>query len=393
MAPLPPERTVAVMTTDLHPQPLNVLIAGGGVAALEAMMALRALAGERVDITLLAPGRDFHYRPMAVAEPFTIAHARRLGLASIAGDFGARLVTGALAGVDAGEGVAITAGGNRIAYDALVIACGTRMRPAFEQVLTIDDRNLGGTLRGLVQDVEEGYTTDIAFVAPAQAFWPLPLYELALLTAHRAFDMNVDVDISVVSPENAPLDLFGAAISAELTRLLREAGVTFRGSSFAQFAHGDLRLAPSGVTLRPQRVVSLPLLEGPQIAGIPADPHGFIPVTELGAVSGLDGVYAAGDVTAGPIKHGGLASRQADVVAAAIAARAGAGVQPRPLRTVLRGVLLTGREPRFLEAELVADGGFSSTVSDVCPWDPPSKIVAAHLGPYLARHDRQPVRV
>ena len=359
MAPLPPERTVAVMTTDLHPQPLNVLIAGGGVAALEAMMALRALAGERVDITLLAPGRDFHYRPMAVAEPFTIAHARRLGLASIAGDFGARLVTGALAGVDAGEGVAITAGGNRIAYDALVIACGTRMRPAFEQVLTIDDRNLGGTLRGLVQDVEEGYTTDIAFVAPAQAFWPLPLYELALLTAHRAFDMNVDVDISVVSPENAPLDLFGAAISGELTRLLREAGVTFRGS----------------------------------IAGIPADPHGFIPVTELGAVSGLDGVYAAGDVTAGPIKHGGLASRQADVVAAAIAARAGAGVQPRPLRTVLRGVLLTGREPRFLEAELVADGGFSSTVSDVCPWDPPSKIVAAHLGPYLARHDRQPVRV
>ena len=331
--------------------------------------------------------------PMAVAEPFTIAHARRMGLAAIAADFDARLVTGALVAVEPEQRRVVTAGGERIAYDALVIACGTRMRPAFERVLTIDDRNLGGTLRGLVQDVEEGYTSDIAFVAPAPAFWALPLYELALLTAHRAYDMNVEVDISVVSPESAPLALFGADISGELARLLHAAGISFRGSSFAQYAHGELKLASSGVSLRPQRVVSLPLLDGPQIAGIAADAHGFIPVTALGEVSGLDGVYAAGDVTAGPIKHGGLASRQADVVAAAIAARAGADVQPRPLRTVLRGVLLTGREPRYLEAELVGDGVYSSTVSDICPWDPPSKIVAEHLGPYLARQDHLPARV
>ena len=69
------------MTTDTHQHPLHVLIAGGGVAALETMMALHALAGDRVRITLLAPERDFHYRPMAVAEPFTIAHARRVELA------------------------------------------------------------------------------------------------------------------------------------------------------------------------------------------------------------------------------------------------------------------------------------------------------------------------
>jgi NADH dehydrogenase FAD-containing subunit len=72
------------MTTDTHQHPLSVLIAGGGVAALEAMMALRAIAGDRVRITLLAPERDFHYRPMAVAEPFTIAHARRVELATSA---------------------------------------------------------------------------------------------------------------------------------------------------------------------------------------------------------------------------------------------------------------------------------------------------------------------
>lgn len=97
--------------------------------------------------------------------------------------------------MQASEQCVVTRGGERIGYDALVIACGTRLRPAFDGAITIDDRNLGGTLRVLVQDVEDGYTSSIAFVAPAQAFWPLPLYELALMTAFRAFDMGVPVDI------------------------------------------------------------------------------------------------------------------------------------------------------------------------------------------------------
>jgi sulfide:quinone oxidoreductase len=379
------------MSIDTTSHPLDVLIAGGGVAALEAMMALRALAGDRVRITLLAPEREFRYRPMAVAEPFTIARARHVALTEIAADFDAELVIGALAGVEAPEHRVVTRGGERIGYDALVIACGTQIRPAFEQVVTIDDRNLGGTLRGLVQDVEGGYTTEIAFVAPAQAFWPLPLYELALLTAHRAYDMNTTVDISVVSPESAPLALFGAGISSELSRLLRDAGITFHGSSFAQLEHGELKLQPSGRRLRPDRVVALPLLEGPQITGVPSDPHGFIPVTEHGDVLGVDGVYAAGDVTSYPIKHGGLAAQQADVVAAAIAARAGAAIDLQPLRPVIRGMLLTGAKPRFFEAELVDHGGFHSNVSGICPWDPPTKLVARHLGQYLARGERHAV--
>jgi len=376
------------MTTKTNPHPLDVLIAGGGVAALEAMMALRALAGDRVRITLLAPEREFHYRPMAVAEPFTIARAWHAPLARIAADFGAQLVTGALDRVEPTEHRVVTRGGDRIGYDALVIACGTRLRPAFEGALTIDDRHLGGTLRGLIQDVEEGYTSEIAFVVPAQGFWPLPLYELALLTTHRAYDMNVAVDISIVSPESAPLTRFGSGISSELSRLLDDAGIAFHGSASAQLEHGELTLQPSGLRRRPGRVVSLPLLDGPQIKGVPSDPHGFIPVMQYGEVRGLDGVYAAGDATSYPIKHGGIAAQQADVVATAIAARAGVAIDPQPLRPIIRGVLLTGDDTRFLEAELVADGSFSSSVSDICPWDPPTKLVAHHLAPYLSCGDR-----
>jgi len=367
------------------------MIAGGGVAALETMMALRALAGDRVAITLLAPEREFRYRPMAVAEPFTIARTRHIDLATIAADFGAEVLLGSLAAVAPESRRISTHAQERLAYDALVIACGTRLRPAFDGAITVDDRNLGETLHGLVQDVEGGYTTKIAFVAPAQAFWPLPLYELALLTAHRAADMSVDADITIVTPEVAPLHQFGTRVSDELTRLLDRAGIAFRGSSFAELAHGELRLRPGGERLRPERVVALPLLEGARLAGIPTDPHGFIPVGTFGEVRGLTDVYAAGDMTTYPIKHGGVAAQQADVVAAAIAARTGAPVRPQPLQPVIRGMLLTGNGTLFFEAQR-GENGFESTVSDTCSWDPPTKIAARHLGSYLADGERDAVR-
>jgi sulfide:quinone oxidoreductase len=369
-------------------RPLHVLIAGGGVAALEAMMALRALAGDRVAMSLLAPDRDFRHRPMAVAEPFTIARTRHVALADVAADFGAHVITGALASVEPAQRRVHTRGGEQLDYDALVIACGTRLRPAFDGAHTIDDRGLGETLRGLVRDVEQGFTREIAFVAPAQALWPLPLYELALMTAQRAYDMNATVDISIISPERAPLALFGDAVSDELRRLLHDAGITFHGSSFASFEHGELTLRPGGPVSHPQRVVALPLLEGRQIAGVPSDPHGFIAVTQHGEVLGLENVYAAGDGTSYPIKHGGLAAQQADVVAAAIAERAGAGVAAQPLRPVLRAMLLTGGAPRFLEAEIAGGVVVRSQVSDACPWKPATKIAARHLGPYLERGER-----
>lgn len=392
MAQRPAVPSVDCMTPQPDSQPLNILIAGGGVAALETMMALRTLAGDRVAITLLAPDQHFHYRPMAVAEPFTIAHARRIELAQLADDFDAEVVTGALAAVEAGEHRIVTRAGNRIGYDVLVIASGTRIRPSLDGALTVDDRNLGGALRGLVQDVEEGYVDEIAFVAPPQAGWLLPLYELALMTAHRAYDMSIDVAIAIVTPERAPLAMFGTGISDELTGLLGRAGIVFHGSSCAELAHGELTLRPSGARMRPGRVVALPYLDGPRLDGIECDPHGFIPVGERGEVKGVADVYAAGDATWYPIKHGGIAAQQADVVAATIAAQAGAGRLPERLRPVVRGMLLTGEKTVFLEAELGADGEYRSTVSDVCSWDPPTKIAARHLGRYLADADRPAVR-
>ena len=59
---------------------MDVVVAGGGVAGLEGLLALRALAGDRVDLTLVAPDPEFTYRPLAVAEPFALGHAYRVPL-------------------------------------------------------------------------------------------------------------------------------------------------------------------------------------------------------------------------------------------------------------------------------------------------------------------------
>jgi sulfide:quinone oxidoreductase len=381
------------MNTNPRTDPLHVVIAGGGVAALETMMALRSVAGDRVRITLLAPERDFHHRPMSVAEPFSIAHARHIALVAICADFAARHVRGALAAVEPDAHRVVTADGDELAYDALVVACGTRAQPAFgNDALTVDDRAIGATLRGLLQDIEEGYSHKIAFVAPTRACWPLPLYELALMTAERADAMNASVEIAIVSPEPAPLALFGAGISDELAQLLAAAQITFHGASSGELERGTLTVRPSGIELHGARVVAMPILDGPQIAGLPSDPHGFVAVGEHGEVRGLDGVYAAGDITSGAVKHGGISAQQADVVAAAIARRAGADVELPAVCQVFHGALMTGRETLFLEAELGEDGAYHSTVSDVCPWEHEEKIAARHLGPYLARGDRYTVR-
>src|SRR4051794_12127220 len=58
----------------------RVLIAGAGVAGLETLLALRALAADRVDVTLLAPETKFVNRSMAADQPFRVQRARGLGL-------------------------------------------------------------------------------------------------------------------------------------------------------------------------------------------------------------------------------------------------------------------------------------------------------------------------
>jgi sulfide:quinone oxidoreductase len=375
------------------PDPVSrfrVVIAGGGVAALEGALALRALASEQTTITVIAPNSEFGYRPMAVREPFAYPPAQRYELAPIVRDAGAELVVDELEWVDPGGQVAHTSSGAALEYDALLLALGATIRPRYEHALTIDDRGLEETMHGLIQDIEEGYTHSLAFVSPGRMAWQLPMYELALMTASRAYDMNVELDMTLISPEDAPLAIFGEAASSAVAQLLARAHIKTINSAYAEIPRsGEIVISPGDRHLKVDRIVALPELYGPPVRGIPLAEHGFIRVTPYGQVPDAGPIYAAGDAIDFAIKHGGLAAQQADAAAQSIAALAGSPVTPEPFNPVIHGILLTGQAPLYLTAKITGGAGFNSEITDAPTWSPASKIAAKYLAPYLERHDRE----
>jgi sulfide:quinone oxidoreductase len=375
-------------------QPCRVLIAGGGVAALEAALALHDLAGDRVSTTLLAPEPEFVYRPMRVREPFAHSGARHYPLEDIARDIGAELKQDAFKRLDPVARVVHTEAGEQLAYDALILALGARPHPGFSHALTLDDRRLDEQLHGLIQDVEGGYTHKLAFIAPSQMPWPLPLYELALMTARRAWDMNEDVSITLVTPEDAPLAIFGSAVSEAVQGLLIEHGILVIPSAHCETpGAGEVAIHPGSRSLHVDRVIALPELFGPSTPGVPKrDGHGFIPIDVHCAVPGLERVYAAGDATDFAVKHGGVAAQQADVAAEAIAALAGAPVEATKFHPVIHGILLGGNRPLYLSAHITGGHGSSSEVGEEPTWSPATKIAAKYLAPYLESRDRAALR-
>jgi sulfide:quinone oxidoreductase len=373
-------------TTSSNPR---VLVVGGGVAALECALALSDLAGDLTDVSVLAPNTEFVYRPMTVREPFALPAARRYPIAPIVGDAGAQLIADELAWVDPTRSVVHTAGGQEIGYDVLVLALGAHIRARYAHAITIDDRALDEALHGLIQDIEGGYVKSVAFVAPGRMAWPLPLYEIALMTAGRAYDMNVEMTATIVTPEDSPLAIFGAAASEGVAKALRDARIETINSAYAEVRRaGEIVINPGDRRLEVDRIVALPELYGPSVRGVEVSEHGFLRVDASCRLLEHERIFAAGDATEFAVKQGGIASQQADTIAQSIAAMAGAPVTVEPFQPVLRGMLLTGDKPLYLAARITGGQGFSSEISEQPLWSPPSKISARYLAPYLDGQDR-----
>jgi sulfide:quinone oxidoreductase len=363
-------------------KPLHVLIAGAGVAGLEAALALQALAEGKAVVELVAPETEFTYRPLAVAEPFGVGEVKRFPLNRLVAAAGAGLRGGSVAAVDAERKIAMLADGDERGYDVLLLALGARPREAVVGALTFRGPEDSPALAALLARATAGEVRRIAFALPAGTSWPLPLYELAILTSdYLAAHGTQDVEIVVATPEDQPLALFGQTASDAVRKLLEVRSIKVETSTVpVEFDAGMLRTAADR-QLPVDAVVALPRLEGPRLPGIPHDNSGFVPTDEYGWVLGLSDVYAAGDLTQFPLKQGGTATQQADAAASSIAADAGAAVKPEVFRPVLRGLLLTGSTPRFLRAEVT---GARSVVDTEPLWWPPAKIVGRYLTPFLA---------
>jgi sulfide:quinone oxidoreductase len=349
----------------------RVLIAGGGVAALEAALALQHMAEDRVSVALIAPEPRFWYRPLAVVESFGLGRLHGIDLAQLADECGALFVVDALASVDADAHLARTAQAAELEYDALLVATGARPVTAVPGAITFRGPADVEAFSKLLSSLRTGAAARVVFAVPAGVAWPLPLYELALQTSTFLEVHGVmDVELALVTPEESPLALFGSRASAAVAELLRRRRIEFHTGTYEDVSA--------------DAVVALPRLTGLPVAGLPSDADGFIPIDPNGRVQGLDNVFAAGDATAFPIKQGGLAAQQADAAAETIAAAAGTPIEPEPFRPVLRGLLLTGEAPTFLRAELGGGTGDTSIATGELLWWPPGKIVGRYLAPFLA---------
>lgn len=366
----------------------RVVIAGGGFAALEAALALRALASERIELTLLSPDPVLHYRPAATAEAFFETPERRYDLRAIAGDIGAVYHPARLESVCPEARLVRLSSGARLLYDALILATGADATVGIPGALTFRDQRDTASFRHILNELEARAVRRIVFAVPTGCSWPLPLYELALLSATRARERGLDAEIMVVTPEQEPLALLGRQGSRLVRDLLSEHGVDFRGNTAGLRVLRDGWLTTFNGSIAADRVVAAPQLRATRIPGLPASWWGFVPTDSCGRVEGLTDVYAAGDMTTFPIKQGGLAAQQADRIAHTIAGNLNAPVKELQTAHVLRARLLAGERTLVLRTELDALGEPTSAVLEHVDKNLPvssPKVFGRYLTPYLAR--------
>ena len=304
-------------------------------------------------------------------------------LARFAEAVAAELVVEAVVGVDDAAGTVALGNRGTRPFEALLVAPGARPVSGLRGATTWWPGGDPEIYGGLLRDVEEGYSKRLAIVVPPGAVWPLPAYELALMTAGEARAMgHDDVTVTVVTPERTPLSLFGDEAGAAVAEELQAAGVDLRTGVVATIEGDGLVLEPGGERLEAQRVFAVPRLVGPAVDGLPEDEEGFILTGDDGRVQGSERIWAAGDGVQSPLKFGGLATHQARSAAAGIARLAGAQDVPDPGEPVLQGRLLVGQGTRRLKGR--GDGPAAPL------WWPSGKVAGQYLPRWLAENGVAP---
>jgi len=376
--------------TERTEQRAQVLIAGAGIAGIEAALALSAFAGSAAHVRLIDPARRFRVPATATGRAFGVGSGIDHPLADVAERAGATLTHGRLAAVDPERHLAMLAGGRLLTYDALIVAIGARAEPSVRGALTFAGHADSESVRGMVDEVtraaSRGAAIRLAIVVPVGCGWPLAAYELALMTREHltAAGGGGAVDIAVVTAEDTPLGVFGPRASAVVDRMLGRVGIAVHpGTMVRGWRWGQLELMGGG-TLQADRVIALPVQRGPFLEGLPTDVHGFVTTASDGSVSGAPDVWAVGDAASFPVKQGGIACQQADSVAAAIARRLGVDAEEVPFQPTLRGWMWDGGGGEFLRADLAGGRTESLGVAEDTPlWWPVAKVAGRYLTPFL----------
>lgn len=371
-----------------HYAPDTVVIAGGSIAALETLGAVNRLVGDRVTVTLIAPEDTFTYRPRALQAEHEAETPPAPALCGLAAACGAEHVRDRISWVDPVARAVHTASGAHLSYDALVVAIGARASAAYPDALTLEPA-ASGAVGELVAQARAGLVARVAFLVPERSGWLLALYETVLAVACAAKEGGSGPELTILTAERAPLAIFGHHATRRIAELLEARGVRVLTDMRVRVSGPDRVSArsPDGSrweTAGLDRIVATPRLRGPYLRGLPVGELGFVPIDPYCRVPGRRTVFAAGDVTTCPVKHGGIAAQQADVVACGIAALAGVPDVRRPFRPRLEARLVTGAGPLYLGADLIGGEPFGSVATDAPGRATGSKVIAAELDDVLA---------
>lgn len=374
----------------------GVVIAGGGITGLEAALALRELVPD-ARVRLLAAGDRFVMLPAATALAFRPDLPVSAPLATLLQGTGVELEQGTLRAVDTVRRRLALEGGGGTGYDHLVVAVGARREPYLGAgALTFRGPEDAAAVRALIEQLVEaaagGVRADIAFAVPPGPGWPLPAYELALLTAARlaAEGVRERVGVTLVTAEPAALSVFGPDAAEAVGRDLAGAGIALRCDAvIGRWTGSELTLMPGG-RVRADRVVALPRVRGPGLAGLPADALDFVRADVDGRIAGTRDAWVVGDAGTFPIKQGGIGCDQADRAAALIARDLGAEVEVPATDPVLHAFLLEGLEERYLQSH--PTGGHEDSPGRT--WllrmeRMTGKVAGRHLAPFLERRMAQ----
>lgn len=103
----------------------------------------------------------------------------------------------------------------------------------------------------LVADLARGRIRSVAFVVPSDVSMTLPLYDVAIATARRGWELGLeDVRYWFVTPEPEP-------VSLAVSQRLEPEGIVFVGSTYPDVRQGRVLLDPQGESIEVDLIVRL----------------------------------------------------------------------------------------------------------------------------------------
>jgi len=312
----------------------QVLMLGGGFAALESAFLLRMRLGEQVDMRLVSDHEHFVFRPNSIYVPFGADPSSLLvGLRKPLARRRINFERGRVAELDPDARFVHLDDGQRFRYDKLVVATGAdthadEVPGLTEHAATIwttdsmlDVRRRFAELRDRAR---RGERRRVVFLVPPNNKCSGPLYEIVFMleTWLRREGVREHVDIAWSTYEAGFIQAFGPRLHELVTGQFAERGIDgHAGEVVTEVLPGEIRYADGSSRGYDELIAFPPYVSAVRYPALASDDRGFVQTElETRLAAGHDDVYVPGDAGDFPIKQAFLAFLQADAVAEHIAA-------------------------------------------------------------------------